>query len=47
MKDLDDYHKLIGYLRAEGLSEAAAHYQAEETMMEPVEQNIPAQTGEQ
>jgi len=40
MTDLDDYHRLVGYLRAKGLNEAQAHHRAEEAMEGPDEWNM-------
>ena len=40
MTDLDDYHRLVGYLRGKGLNDAQAHYRAEEAMMTPNEWNM-------
>ena len=43
MTDLDDYHRLVGYLRAKGLDDAQAYHRAEEAMegtMGPNEWNM-------
>jgi soluble cytochrome b562 len=36
MTDLDDYHRLVGYLRAKGLDDAQAHHRADEAMEDPM-----------
>ena len=40
MTDLDEYHRLVGYLRGKGLNEQQAHYRAEEAMMTPNESYV-------
>jgi len=40
LRDLDEYHRLVGYLRANGLTEAQAHSRAEEAMMTPNESYV-------
>ncbi len=43
MSDLDEYHRLVAYWRANGLSESAAHAKAEEILeSQPSEEAVRA-----